>query len=294
MKTLVIVGILLAVAALVVLLVVNRPRLITVQADLPGGFPADGFSHYSFEGLLKRYVDASGHVDYSRWHESATDVSVLRSYLAAIARYSPDSHPDRYDGRNDELAYWLYGYNAWVIFSVLDRWPLDSVTDVRAPVELATGFGFFYRQRFLFGGEAYSLYKVENQKIRRSYKDARIHFVLNCASESCPAMRPELPTGDKLEALLVEAAREFVANPKHVLIDHEDRMVVLSEIFKWYESDFINDLRRRKLSTEHGLLGYVASVADPGILDDIERAYDYDVSFETYDWSLNEASTESY
>lgn len=289
MKTLIFAVLLIAVSSVVVVLVLNRPRLVTVQANVPTGFPDAGFSHGAFEELLQRYVHADGHVDYARWHASETDIGKLQSYLAAVALYSPDSHPQRFDERNDALAYWLYAYNAWVIYGVLDRWPLASVTDVRAPIEIATGFGFFYRQRFLFGGEAYSLYKVENLKIRGSYKDARIHFVLNCASESCPVMRPELPTGDELEGLLVEAAREFVAEPEHVLIDHAERKVVLSEIFKWYEKDFINDLRRRNLSTEHGLLGYISSVADEGTRDDIERAYGYDVSFASYDWSLNDS-----
>jgi hypothetical protein len=37
----------------------------------------------------------------------------------------------------------MYGYNAYVIKSVLDHWPLKSVTDVKAPVEAVKELGFF-------------------------------------------------------------------------------------------------------------------------------------------------------
>ena len=70
-------------------------------------------------------------------------VQQLNSYLGAVSRFSPDNAPHRFRGRNDELAYWIYAYNAYVIRSVLDHWPLDSVTDVKAPLEAIKGLGFF-------------------------------------------------------------------------------------------------------------------------------------------------------
>ena len=177
----------------------NRPRRVIIDAPIAAGFPEQGFSHDAFEVLLRDYVTPAGQVDYDRWHASADSLSQLDGYLAAVSEYSPDNTPDRFPERNDALAYWLYGYNAYVIKAVLDRWPLSSVTDIKAPIEAIKGMGFFYQLRFSFGGKYLSLLVVENDRIRARYKDARIHFVLNCASESCPVARPELPTGDALE-----------------------------------------------------------------------------------------------
>jgi len=282
-----------AVIAIVVLLVIyvlNRPQLNIVDADIPEGFPSDGFSHEVLESLLKTYVDSSGQVDYDSWHQSDVDIATLNSYLAAVSRYSPENSPQRFDRRSDTLAYWLYAYNAYVIKSVLDRWPLESVTDVTAPVEFVRGFGFFYRQRYLFGEEAYSLYAVENKKIRATYKDARIHFVLNCGSESCPVLRPELPTGDELEPLLQQAALDFVSDERNVHIDHDNKQLVLSEIFKWFEKDFVNDLRKRGLPSDHGVIDYIASVASEQQRTELLRAIDYEIVFRDYDWSLNDST----
>lgn len=265
----------------------NRPRLITIDAALPANFPADRFSHELFEQLLQTYIDGAGNVDYERWQQNEADIQGLESYLAAVSRFSPESSPERFNTIHDELAYWLYAYNAYVIKSVLDRWPLESVISVEAPLEIVKGFGFFYQLRFVFGGKPYSLYGVENDIIRASYRDARIHFVLNCGSESCPVLRPELPAGDELEPFLQQAAVDFVSDERNVFVDHDKKEVVLSAIFKWFRKDFINDLRRRGMPADRGLIDYVASIAPGGLKEELSRVSNYDVVFTDYDWALN-------
>ena len=269
----------------------NRPIFISVDAEIPSDFPESVFSHRDFEELLIKFVDTEGNVDYESWQQSAAAVQQLSSYLAAVAQFSPDTSPERFATKNDQLAYWIYGYNAWVIESVLDHWPIDSVTDLKAPIEAITGLGFFHRQRFPFGGEAYSLLAVENNKIRKVHQDARIHFVLNCASDSCPVMRPTLPTGEDLQQLLDTATTDFVSDPKNVSIDHANKRIVLSTIFKWFRRDFINDLKKRSIPNEHGLADYVASVAPESLRAEIRSAQEYDIVFSDYDWSLNRAET---
>jgi hypothetical protein len=266
---------------------INRPQFVPVSAEISENFPADGFSHTSFEKLLQQYVGADGRVDYDDWHNNEESVANLESYLAAVSRFSPDSSPARFASSNDRLAYWMYGYNAFVIKSVLDHWPISSVTDVKAPLEVVTGMGFFYRLRYQFGGEAFSLLSVENQKIRKGFNDARIHFVLNCASDSCPVIRPTLPTGEALQELLATAATEFVGDSRNVSVDHAKEQIVLSTIFKWFRKDFLNDLARRGRPAERGVVDYVASIAPESLRAELNSALGYEVVFSDYDWSLN-------
>jgi hypothetical protein len=267
-------------------LVANRPQRVHIDANLPTDFPAPGFSHASLEALLERHVDAHGHIDFGQWHMSHQDRAELDGYLAAVGAYSPDSTPERFEKRADKLAYWMYAYNGYVIRSVLDHWPIESVTDVKAPIEAVTGLGFFYRQKFLFGGTFMSLYSVENDIIRKSFQDARVHFVLYCASGSCPILRPELPSGDELEALLSEATKLFIGDPQNVSIDHEAAQIRLSAIFEMYRSDFERDLTRRGLPSEGGPLAYVASVAELPLRTELESAAGYEDVFMDYDWAI--------
>jgi hypothetical protein len=286
--SLLVAAVILVVVFACVFFVANRPQLITIDADIPVGFSASGFAHDSFENLLRKYVDAHGHVDFDGWHQNDTDRHLLDRYLAAVSRFSPEVTPDRFPAKSDELAYWMYGYNGYVIKSVLDHWPIDSVTDVKAPIEAITGLGFFYRQRFHFGGEPLSLYAVENEKVRKAFHDPRIHFVLYCASGSCPVLRPELPTGDELERLLQEATVAFVSDPKNVHVDHEKKQIVLSAIFDMYRSDFLKELTRRGLPAENGVIDYVTSVAAVPLKAELRAASEYEISFAEYDWSISQ------
>ena len=176
--------------------------------------------------------------------------------------------------------------NGYVIKSVLDHWPIKSVTDVKAPIEAVTGLGFLYRQRFYFGGMPLSLYTVENEKIRKSFQYPRIHFVLYCASGSCPVIRPELPTGDDLEQLLQKATLAFVSDPRNVHIDHDRALINLSAIFEMYRGDFTRDLTRRGLPSDRGVIDYVTSVAPDTLQAELQRAIEYEVNFKAYVWAI--------
>ena len=96
-----------------------------------------------------------------------------------------------------------------------------------------------------------------------------------------------MPTGDDLERLLHDATLEFVGETRNVKIDHANRKIVLSEIFEMYRSDFVNDLRRRGIPGDRGVIDYVANVAPPELGAAIRDASGYDVEFSAYDWSIN-------
>ena len=183
----------------------------------------------------------------------------------------------------------MTAYNAYVIRSVLENWPLSSVTDVRAPLEIIKGLGFFYRQRFSFGGESLSLYEVENDRIRKRYRDPRIHFVLNCASDSCPVLPRRISPNSDLDQQLDEATVAFISDPRNVTVYHEEKRLVVSRIFKWYREDFVAELLARGLPASGGLLLYLQTVAPEPLAQELAQATDYELEFHDYDWSLNEA-----
>jgi len=265
----------------------TKPNVVrvTAAADLP----ADGFSHDRFERLLRRFTDGKGQLDYDAWHADATAQREFDTYLANLAEASPDSDPERFADSLARLRYWMHAYNAFVIKAVLVHWPLTTVTDVKAPIEAVKGLGFFYKLRFVAGGTVLSLWGIEREKVFASHHDPRAHFVLNCASASCPAIRPSLPSGPALDAALAAAAVEFVSDPGNVSIDHASRRIRLSTIFKWYEKDFVRDLERRGLPASAGPLDYVRYIAPAALRHELKLATDYAVEYVDYDWSINAA-----
>jgi hypothetical protein len=256
---------------------------VIATADLP----VEGFSHDRFERLLRRFTDGKGQLGYDAWHADATAQREFDTYLANLAVANPDSDPTHFADSPARLRYWMHAYNAFVIKAVLVHWPLSAVTDVKAPIEMVKGLGFFYKLRFVAGGAVLSLWEIEREKVFASHRDPRAHFVLNCSSASCPAIRPSLPSGPALDAALAAAATEFVSNPDNVSIDHASRRIRLSTIFKWYEKDFVRDLERRGLPASEGPLDYVRHIAPPALLQELERAAGYAIEYVDYDWSIN-------
>lgn len=186
----------------------------------PGRFP-----HDVLDAVLAKHVDEQGRVDYATL---AADRNDLVRYLQVVASVSPHSDPALFPTDADQLAYWINAYNAYVLFAVTERPTMKSVDDDKAD--------FFYFTKYVFGGEAISLYDLENEVVRKEHAEPRIHFALNCASAGCPQLPAEAFVPDRLEAQLAREARAFCADPGKVRVD--DEAVRVSQIFEWYAEDF--------------------------------------------------------
>ena len=235
------------------------------------------YSDSPFLELVRKYtVDGGEKVDYEALKNSPEDLAALDRQVALIARVSPVSHPELFPTRAGQRSYWINTYNTLVLRAVLEYWPLESVRDVKISVSsrVVPGKGFFYDRKVVVGGEETSLYKLEKE-VLRNQKDPRLHFALNCGSESCPVLRPWEWTDEQLD----EAARDFINNPANVSIEGEE--LYLSSIFKWYKKDFPKDLH-----------SFLQQYAEPGINEQLQAAQDkkYRTRYRTYDWSLNASS----
>ena len=214
---------------------IESPTLPTVTGE-----KKTVFSHDSFNLVLQRFVNESGKVDYSALKKDPYDLDL---FYQLVATYSPDSHPEMFPTDNHKLAYWINAYNAAAIKTVITYYPIRSVLEVKPPVLLfflPNKSGFFIFQKPIIGGRKISLYRLENSIIRRRFPDPRIHFALNCASLGCPRMPRRAFSGRNLDEQLDTETRKFVAEERYFKIDYKNKTIFLSEIFKWYENDFLS------------------------------------------------------
>lgn len=237
--------------------------------------------HYSdqvYFDLVRKYTSDDGEkVDYQAWKDSAEDIELLDQQVAMIARVSPDSHPALFPTRAIQRSYWINSYNTLILHAVLEYWPLESVRDIKISLSsrVVPGKGFFYDRKIVVGGKETNLYKFEKQMLSKQ-KDPRLHFALNCGSESCPVLRAWEWNDEQLD----EAARDFVNNPQNVAVENEK--LYLSRIFKWYKKDFPKDVP-----------AYLQKYADADLSEQLQTAMDgnYPRIYQSYDWSLNTAET---
>jgi len=257
----------------------SEPSEAGAKVTTPVSGEESVYSNKVFLELVRKYALEGGEkVDYEAWKNSPEDLAALDRQVALIARISPVSQPALFPTRATRRSYWINTYNTLVLQAVLEYWPLDSVRDVKISISsrVVPGKGFFYDRKVIVGGEETNLYKLEKE-VLQNQKDPRVHFALNCGSESCPVLRPWEWTDEQLD----EAASEFINKPENVSI--ADEKLYLSSIFKWYKKDFPKDI-----------YSYLQQYAEPALEQQLQaaKANKYPKRYRTYDWSLNAEADE--
>jgi hypothetical protein len=226
--------------------------------------------HDSWHRLLNRYVVKSGDGinRFAYQAVSGEDRIQLSKYLATLAE-TPISQYNR----RQQRAFWINLYNALTIQAILDNYPVESIRDIKS--------GFFSSgpwslELISIEGEALTLDDIEHRILRPIWQDSRIHYAVNCASLGCPNLQQQAFTADNTEALLNQAASEFINHPRAVAIDNNE--LVVSSIYDWFEDDF---------GDERGVIMHIKQFADDQLtlkLGDFNEIDDYH-----YDWRLNDA-----
>jgi hypothetical protein len=212
-------------------------------------------NHDAWTALLKKHVDHQGNVDYKGFKK---DQEKLKEYLNYLSKNKPN------DGWSVQelLAYYINVYNAFTVELIVENYPLSSIKDIRGP----------WKQKFiLIGDETFSLGDVEH-KILRKMNEPRIHFAINCASQSCPKLLNEAYVAAKIDQQLNAAAKKFILSSENKL---SEKQLQLSKIFDWFGKDFISD------STPT-----VASFINK--YTEIHIQPNAKVTYFDYNWSLNE------
>ncbi len=212
-------------------------------------------SHQAWNSQLQRYVSANGAVNYPAWKNNVSD---LQAYLLELEADPPKENWSR----NDKLAYWINAYNAYTVKLILDNFPLKSITNLSNP----------WDKKFItIDSKSYSLNDIEHGIIREKFKDARIHFAVNCASQSCPPLLNKAFTGTNVELLLAQQTRKFINDPRHNSIAASQ--ISISKIFDWYREDFEKD---------GSVIDFLNKYSSTKISADATTSY------KDYDWALNQ------
>ena len=228
-----------------------------------------GVDHALWDYLLKSYV-ANGLVDYD---------GIARDYTFKLyLRQLGGADPGALESDDARLALLCNAYNAFVINGVITHRIRDSVNNYLDP---ADNTGFFDVKEHIFASRTLSLNEIEHELIRAEFDEPRIHVALVCAALSCPPLRTEAYTGDRLDAQLEDQARLFANNPDHVAYRPEEEAVYLSRILNWYGGDW---------DSHGGYLTWLAERADDTALQDALRkaaAGEIEEKYFEYDWVLN-------
>lgn len=232
----------------------------------------------AYDALLRRYVVASAdgvnRVDYARWYPNKTDRGALDAYVLAQASRKPSAMT-----RDEALAFWGNLYNAITLKVILDRYPVASIKDIKSSggwLDFKSYAGPWREPRVTVEGKPLSLDNIEHDIMRPTFKDPRVHYVVNCASFGCPNLMNRAWRSKTLEADLDAAARAFINHPRGVTVLPSGALKV-SSIYRWFTADFGGD--------DASLIAHFKKFADPTLAASLTATTK--IADDGYDWSLN-------
>ncbi len=184
----------------------------------------------AYDALLADHVTAG---ERNGIHHNRVDYQAVRQdprytlALALVANFPVAQLTER----NARLAFYINAYNIYAIKMVIDHLPLESIRDAGSLFSPVWG-----KEAGSIGGQPVTLDEIEHE-ILRPMGEPRVHFAIVCASLSCPNLRPEAFTAEKLEQQLDDQTRSFLQESSKGLAV-EGNMGRVSQIFDWFGDGF--------------------------------------------------------
>ncbi len=238
-------------------------------------------NHGRWNAILQEFVHEGGLVDYEGLQKQR---SRLDHYLADLQSVQPAEF--RQWSAKEREAFWINAYNAYAIQLILDHYPVDSIKD------LGGFFSSVFDKRYiplqhLAGVDAradastkrpLSLGEVEHQILFPISRRPLFHFAIVCASASCPELRAEAYSAEKLDTQLEDQARRFLADSERNDTQIEGNKLRISKIFDWAEEELD--------SYPGGIRKLLVDFAPPAVGQSPALAKVH-FRYRNYDWSLN-------
>ena len=252
----------------------NKPIIIKNQNIASNN---QSFNYQIYDKILQQYVSDHGLVNYQKLQSNRQKLDQFNQSLAVVNSQTYNNWTE-----TEKLAFLINAYNSFTLESIIDQNPLKkSIRDIP---------GVWQRRKFAIAGLTKTLDNIEHEIIRKEFNEPRIHMTLVCAAMSCPILRNEAYTSEKLNSQLDNQTRKFINSAQGFRIDRQQKIVYLSSIFKWYGQDWIPNYSAENKFTgskkEKAVLNFISQYLDNQDSQYLEQGQ-YQISYLKYDWSLN-------
>lgn len=236
---------------------------------------SEAFDFSDWDALVKEYVAPQAvdgvlinAVDYANLKKD----SRYTGLISKLQAYSLES----LQSERSKLAFWINVYNILAAKMITDHYPIESIKDVGSIFK-----SVWKRPAGKVAGKERTLNDIEHE-ILRKMNEPRIHVAIVCASVSCPDLRMEAYTTEKLNDQLDDQMKKFLqSREKGMKLDGKKSRVYLSSIFKWFEEDF---------ESRGGVLKFISqyiSAEEKAIMDNSSIR----ISYLDYNWKVNGRQT---
>lgn len=238
--------------------------------------PAVGF-HHQFDQILD--VDVRDGLVYYRTLKH--DRARLDHYVASL---NVPAATFEHWTREEQMAFWINAYNAFVLETVINHYPLRAtIRDIP---------GAFDKTQWHAAGRLVTLDQIENT-ILPTFKDPRLYLALGHGSMGGGRLHSEAYVADGLEQQLAAVRAEFVSHEHLFHIDEAANQITVTPLVSWHQQDFVAayDDPQGPFAARSPIERAVLTFAGPNLLP-IEQEFvqknAFRVVFGEFDWTLND------
>lgn len=219
-----------------------------------------------------------------------SDRSRLDRYVASL-----DVPAQTYAGwsREKQIAFWLDAYNAFVLETIIDHYPINGRAAGFPESSIKQVPGAFERTRHRAAGRSVTLDQIEKE-ILPAFKEPRVYLALGRGAIGSGRLRSEAYTGDRLERQLAAVQSEFVSDQEMLRVDRLANTVSVTPILSWREPEFVSAYDPGATGTfaqrspiERALIAFVLPNLLP-LEKDMFQKNQFKVEFLEFDWRLND------
>ena len=262
----------------------------TAAAPLPQQSGSAGAAlHKPLDEILDLYV-RDGFVYYNALRQ---DRAKLDRYIASLD--GSVAAQQAKGSTEEQLAFWINAYNAFVLRTVIDNFPIRGKASAYPSVSIRQIPGAFEKRVHRAAGRAVTLDAIEKD-ILPPLKDARAFLALGRGAVGGGRLRSEAYDASRLESQLVAVAAESVSRDEIVLVDQGANELNVSPIFSWREAAFIAHLADKApaiFQQRSPLERAVLALIEPHLVGseaELLEKNTFRLTFQEFDWRLNDLS----
>ena len=248
--------------------------------------------HKPLDEILDIYV-RDGFVYYNALRQ---DRAKLDRYIASLDGSVAAQHAK--GPTEQQIAFWVNAYNALVLRTVVDHFPIRGRSSAYPSMSIRQIPGAFDKRPHRVAGRTITLDGIEKD-VLPALNDARAFLALGRGAVGGGRLRSEAFDGTRLESQLKAVAAESVDRDEIVRVDQAANELSVTPIFSWRETAFVamladkaNAVFQQRSPLERAVLALIEPHLVGSEAELLEKNT-FRMTFQEFDWRLNDLSTRS-
>ena len=238
--------------------------------------------------------------------DSILDVDVRDGYVYYRALRSDRARLDRYVAslnvpaatyqgwsREQQMAFWVNAYNAFVLETVIDHYPIKGSSKEYPVNSVRQVPGAFEQIKHRAAGQNLTLDEIE-KKILPPFKEPRLYLALGRGAVGSGRLRSEAFTGELLKQQLDSVQKEFTSEQTMIRVDRGASQISVTPIISWHDAEFIaaydpgaTGTMAQRSPVERAIVAFVTPHLLP-LEKEFLQKNEFKVTDHPLDWRLND------